>query len=128
MKTVFERFTERIKDFKTRTNVSKKASGIDEEYTEYDQLLQDIHDRKEDVKARKEEEKLKQVQKKQKLDDSGSVLREQATRRLSAMEHDKTWPPCQSILQAGAVLCKGLLAVQPRHRVLFLSVAVERLL
>ena len=63
-KTVRDRFNEKMKEFQKKTKESKRASGVEENYTEYEHLLKDIHDREEAFKNMKEEKKYEKIEKK----------------------------------------------------------------
>ena len=75
-----------MEEFENKEQVEKKASGIDAEYDELDQLCQDIKERMEDVSSREEAEsaKKKAVRKSSKHEADGNG---NCCRKLEKEEH-----------------------------------------
>ncbi|KAG1683429.1 hypothetical protein DVH05_027492 [Phytophthora capsici] len=85
-RTVKERFTLLMEEFKSDGQSYRKKSGVSEQYEEHKQLLQDISDRMRDVKAQKADKKKKKKGKEDRLQTLSEILKEKAVKRRSERE------------------------------------------
>ncbi|ETO66296.1 hypothetical protein F444_16438 [Phytophthora nicotianae P1976] len=82
-RTVQERFTLLLDEFKQNDQAYRKKTGVAKNYEEHKQLLLDLSDRIRDVKAMKTDEKQKKKDKEDILQTQGAILRELAVKRRS---------------------------------------------
>jgi len=73
-----DRFKKLISDFQKKDKKSKKSSGIEESYSEMDQLCQDIQDRIEEVEKLRNDDKEKEKKK----EEQAALMRQKAMESL----------------------------------------------